>query len=83
MFERLLKRVFGDKHEKILKTIYPIIDEISEKYTTLESLSDDELRDRITEIKSDLKSVLDPEFASIEQLRKEYITEINDVKKVE
>lgn len=81
MFERLLKRVFGDKHEKILKTIYPIIDEISDEYTTLESLSDDELRDRITKIKGDLKSALDPEFDSIEQLRKEYITEINDVKK--
>ena len=81
MFEKLLKKIFGDKHEKTLKPIYPIINEINEKYATLASLSDDELRARITEIKSNFKSLLDPEFEGIDQLHKEYITEINDVKK--
>ncbi len=81
MFEKLLKKLFGDKHEKFLKTIYPIINEINDRYATLEGLSDDELRARITEIKSSLKAQLEPEFENLEQLKKEYITEINEVKK--
>lgn len=81
MFEKLLKKFFGDKHEKFLKTIYPIINEINDRYAKLESLSDEALRTLVVEIKSNLKSKLDPEFANLEQLRKEYITEINESKK--
>ncbi len=81
MFEKLLKKIFGDKHEKFLKTIYPIINEINEKYVELENLSDEELKARITEIRNTLKSELDPQFENIEKLREEYITEINEAKK--
>ncbi len=81
MFEKLLKKIFGDKHEKFLKTIYPIINEINDRYSELESLSDEELRARIIEIKSNFKAQLEPEFENLEKLRKEYITEINEVKK--
>ncbi len=81
MFEKLLKKIFGDKHEKFLKTIYPIINDINDKYSQLESLSDDELRAKIQDIKANLKAELDPELEKYEQLQKEYITEINESKK--
>lgn len=81
MFEKLLKKIFGDKHEKFLKTIYPIINEINETFSGLESLSDDELRAKIAEIKNNLKAELEPEFDNLEKLKKEYITEINESKK--
>ncbi len=81
MFEKLLKKIFGDKHEKFLKTIYPIINDINDRYAELETLSDDELRSKIAEIKSKLKGELDPEFENLDKLKKEYITEINESKK--
>lgn len=81
MFEKLLKKIFGDKHEKFLKTIYPIINDINDRYAELETLSDDELRSKIVEIKSKLKGELDPEFENLDKLKKEYITEINESKK--
>jgi preprotein translocase subunit SecA len=81
MFEKLLKKIFGDKHEKFLKTIYPIINDINDRYAELETLSDDELRSKIVEIKSKLKGELDPEFENLNKLKKEYITEINESKK--
>ena len=40
-----ISRVFGgSKHERDLKELYPIVEEINEHYESLQSLSDDELR---------------------------------------
>ena len=43
MFE-WLKNLFGDRNERELEKIWPIVDEINEHYETLRDLSDDELR---------------------------------------
>ena len=40
----LIKKLFGDKHVKDLKALWPIVPEINKHYDELKSLSDDELR---------------------------------------
>ena len=47
----VIKKIFGDKHEKNLKTLWPVVDVINAEYEKLKSLSDDELRGKTAEFK--------------------------------
>ena len=49
MFGNLIKKVFGTKHDRDLKKINPIVDQINEIYPTLENLSREELIKRTEE----------------------------------
>ncbi|MFC1490489.1 preprotein translocase subunit SecA [Candidatus Latescibacterota bacterium] len=46
-----LKKVFGSKYERDLKTVQPLVDEINEHFAELFSLSDDELKGKTEEFK--------------------------------
>ena len=50
-----LKKLFGNKSQRDLREIQPIVDKINAIYPTLAGLSNDELRERITNIKATLK----------------------------
>ena len=50
-----LKKLFGNKSQRDLREIQPIVDKINAIYPTLAGLSNDELRERITNIKAALK----------------------------
>ena len=43
---KLAARIFGTKHEKDIKRLRPVVDEINEHYAQLAGLSDEELRGR-------------------------------------
>ena len=47
----IVKKIFGDKHEKNLKLLWPVVDEINQEYEKLKQLSDDELRAKTQEFK--------------------------------
>ncbi len=47
----VLKKIFGDKHEKNLKLLWPVVDEINQEYEKLKQLTDDELRAKTQEFK--------------------------------
>ena len=38
---KIIKKLFGDKHEKDLKSLWPIVEEINGHYETIKNLSDD------------------------------------------
>jgi preprotein translocase subunit SecA len=48
----LFKKIFGDKHEKDLKVLWPVVDEINSHYEELKKLSDDELRQKTADLKT-------------------------------
>ncbi len=52
MLNKLLKKVFGDKNTKVLKELWPIVDQINEEYEKIKDLSDDELRAKTEEFKA-------------------------------
>jgi preprotein translocase subunit SecA len=60
-----MKAVFGSKHDRELKRVRPIVDEINRHYESYQSLSDEELRGKTTEFKTRiaaaLEGVTDPE----------------------
>ncbi|MDX2127480.1 MAG: preprotein translocase subunit SecA [Chloroherpetonaceae bacterium] len=52
---KFLEKIFGSKHEKDVKRIRPIVDEINEIYETLNSLSDDDLRSKSEALKKHIQ----------------------------
>ncbi len=52
----LLKKIFGDKHEKDLKVLLPIVDEINSHYETIKNLTNDELKNKTTEFKEKINT---------------------------
>jgi preprotein translocase subunit SecA len=47
----VIKKIFGDKHEKNLKELWPVVDVINGEYEKVKSLSDDELKAKTGEFK--------------------------------
>ncbi|MCK6605463.1 MAG: preprotein translocase subunit SecA [Ignavibacteriaceae bacterium] len=54
MLKNLFKVVFGDKNTKAQKELWPVVNEINEIYQTLQNLTDDELRGKITSLRERL-----------------------------
>ena len=73
-FNDFLKKLFGNKSQRDLKEIEPIVKQINAIYPTLASLSNDELRNRISEIKADLKNSTSKQKEEIESIKKEIET---------
>ena len=55
---KIFEKIFGSKHEKDIKKIQPLVDRINEICTTLQSLNDDELREKSKALKSGLQKKL-------------------------
>jgi len=64
---QVIKKVFGDRNERAVKLLWPIVEEINRHFATLESLSDVELRAKTDEFRGRLKQSL----AEIESDREE------------
>ncbi len=52
MLSNFLKKIFGDKNEKAMKELWPIVDLINQEYEKLRNLSDDELKNKTQEFKA-------------------------------
>ena len=50
-----LKKIFGSKHERDVKKIVPIVEEINEAFEKLRDLSDDELRQKTIDFRAKKK----------------------------
>jgi preprotein translocase subunit SecA len=53
---KFLTKIFGTKHDKDIKRLAPIVDEINEIYEQLHTLSDDELRAKTADFKARIKA---------------------------
>ncbi len=47
----ILKKIFGDKHAKDWKVLWPVVEEINAEYEKIKNLSDDELKAKTLEFK--------------------------------
>ena len=50
-----LKSMFGSKSDRDLKKLRPIVQKIKQVYPTVEALSNDELRARVTALSKEIK----------------------------
>ena len=74
----LIAKLFGNKHERDIKRILPIVEEINRIYPTLRDFSDDELRARSEGLRQKIKEATGEVVAEIAQLnlllRREEVT---------
>ena len=64
-----IKKIFGDKHSKDLKLLWPIVEEINAEYEKLKDLTDDELRQKTVEFKQKIADETAELRNQIEELR--------------
>jgi preprotein translocase subunit SecA len=71
---QFLKKLFGDKHERDIKAILPIVQRINEHYEQLASLTDEQLRAKTDEFRARIKEALrelEEEKASLQESLKQ------------
>ena len=73
-FTGILKSLFGNKSQRDLKAIMPIVDKIKAIYPEIEKLTNDELRGRITDIRARIKEHVAPQHEEIAKLKAEIET---------
>src|SRR6188474_2876368 len=78
MFETLLKSLFGSKHDRDLKRVAPVVDEINRFFESFSSLSDDDLRGKTDEFRGRLAEALAPieDPAERRRVEQETLTEL-------
>jgi len=52
---KFIEKIFGSKHDRDIKRLWPIVDEINEHFEEYKSLSDDALRAKTVELKKQIK----------------------------
>jgi preprotein translocase subunit SecA len=52
----LIKKVFGDKNTKDIKTLWPIVEEINVEYEKIKDLSDEQLKSKTAEFKEKIQA---------------------------
>ncbi|HEX9250768.1 MAG TPA: preprotein translocase subunit SecA, partial [Ignavibacteriaceae bacterium] len=65
----LIKKIFGDKHEKDLKVLWPIVNEINEHYETIKNLTNDELVNKTKEFKEKIQAHTEETRKQIHELQ--------------
>ena len=74
MLNKFLEKLFGNKSEKFIKEIKPILEEINNFYENYNDTDDEKLKIRINEIKEDIKNKLFSLEKEKESLEKEFQT---------
>ena len=64
-----LKKFFGTKSEKDIKSIQPLVDQTLEIYPSLAKLSNDELRSKVTALKQKIQDAIKAEEAEINDIK--------------
>ncbi len=65
----IIKTIFGDKHSKNIKELWPIVEEINEYYDKIKDLSDDELKAKTLEFKEKIQNETQELRRKIEELK--------------
>jgi len=68
MVGNLVSKIFGSKHDRDIKRVQPIVDQINQAYEQFENLSDDELKGKTQDFKD-----------RIESATKEVVTELKEL----
>jgi len=65
----IFKKIFGDKYEKDLKLLRPIVEEINAEYEKIKNLTDDELKAKTVEFKQKIQEYTQATRDNIDELR--------------
>lgn len=72
----VFKKLFGSKADRDMKAIRPTLDKVLEAYKEIDTLSDDELRQRCQELKDKIQAAIAEDEARIAAIKAELEKEI-------
>jgi preprotein translocase subunit SecA len=81
MLEKILRSLFGDKASKELNHYYPLVDDINEIYQGLADYSDDQLRERVNQIRQEIAEKLQPLREELAEIEHRYREEPDEVER--
>lgn len=64
-----ISKMFGNKAQRDMRSVMPIVDEIKKRYEEVQTLSADEARERVQQIRQEIQQNVAGEKAEIEKLR--------------
>ena len=64
----VIKKIFGDKHERDTKRYWPIVEEINAEYEKIKNLSDDELKAKTAEFREKIQQHTEATRKQLEEL---------------
>ena len=67
----IFKKIFGDKYEKDLKLLRPVVDEINSEYEKIKDLTDDELKGKTAEFKQKIEEYTQETRDKITELKEQ------------
>ena len=73
-FNSFLKSIFGNKSDRDLKKLMPIVREIQKVYPEVEQLSNDELRARSAAVRQEIQEYVKPQRDEIDRIKAEIET---------
>ena len=66
---QLIGKIFGNKYERDLKPLWPIVDEVKDAFEKLQSLSNDQLREKTAEFKKRIADYIAKEKEEVAELK--------------
>ena len=73
MFKSVLKTVFGDPHQKEIKTLTPLVEEVNALADEMKSKSDEELRGMMAKFRQELTEATAEQRVEVENLRQQVV----------
>jgi len=68
-FIQILRRFFGSKSQRDIKAILPVLEKIREAHAHVQSLSNDQLRERTAQLKIAIRQSVEKDEAEIQEIR--------------
>ena len=72
----IFKKIFGSKADRDMKVIKPVLDKVLAAYQSIDSLSDDQLRDKCQALKDKIQAAIAADEARIAEIKLELEKEI-------
>jgi len=85
LMKNILTKIFGTKHEREAKRLAPLVDEINQHFSTLEALSEDELKGKTDEFRKrladgeTLDDIMPEAFAVVKEAARRHVGHSWDV----
>jgi len=83
MFENLITKIFGSKHDRDITRISPMVDEINQYYQQYHELSDEELRFKTIEFKRKIRNNVDEIQAQLNHLKQQLQQDIDEENRID
>jgi preprotein translocase subunit SecA len=65
----IVKKIFGDKHSKDFKLLWPVVEEINEEYEKIKGLTDDQLKEKTTEFRGKIEDYVAETKQKIDEIK--------------